>query len=171
VVDLAVEIPQALRLDLVLRLLEIGIELVHLGLGERLRELRRKLFVPLQDGALIGDALVDVAPHVLGRVELRLLREQARPVALGDVRVADVLLVDAGHDAQQRRLARAVRAQHADLGSRVEGQRDSLQDLALAPGGDLLEAVHRVDELRWHKETVSACEAIRFPPSTAGEGR
>ena len=57
-----------------------------------------------------------------------------------------IVLVDAGHDAQQRRLAGAVEAEHADLGAREEGQRDVLEDLALGRN-DLAHAVHRVDVL------------------------
>ena len=36
--------------------------------------------------------------------------------------------VQPGHDAQQARLARAVRAQDADLGAGVERQPDALED-------------------------------------------
>ncbi len=165
VVDLAVEIPKTLRLDLVLRLLEVSVQLVHLALRERLAELRRQLLVALQDGAPVRDAFLDVAPHVLAGVELRLLGEEAGAIALGDARVADILLVDARHDAEERRLPRAVRAEHPDLGGRVEGERDPLEDLALRPGHDLLEPVHRVDELRRHIGTVSAHDAIRFRPA------
>src|SRR5437773_6808889 len=164
-VDLAVEIPEPPRLDLVLRLLEVGVQLVHLVVRERLAELRRKLLVPLQHRPPVRDAFLDVAPHVLAGVKLRLLGEQAGAIALRNARVADVLLVDARHDAEERRLPRAVRAEHADLGGRVEGERDPLQDLALRPGHDLLEPVHRVDELWRHVRTVSAHEAIRCRPA------
>src|SRR5437773_858891 len=107
VVDLAVEIPETLRLDLVLRLLEVRVQLVHFVIRKRLAELRRQLFVPLQDRPPVRDAFLDVAPHVLGGVELGLLGEQAGAVALRDARVADVLLVDTRHDAEKRRFAGA----------------------------------------------------------------
>ena len=68
---------------------------------------------------------------VLGRVELRLLRQVADLEARRRPRLAEELLVDAGHDPQQRALAGAVVAEHADLGARVERQPDPLQDLAL----------------------------------------
>ena len=144
------------------RLLEVRVELVHVRIRQRLAELRRKLLVPFQDGALVGDPLLNIATHVLAGVELRFLRKQAGAVALRDARVADVFLVDAGHDAKQCRFARAVRAEHADLRRRVEGQRDAFQDLPLGAGRDLLESVHRVDELRRHVRTVSAADRIRF---------
>ena len=54
--------------------------------------------------------------------------------------------VDAGHDAQQRGLAGAVQAQHADLGAGEERQRDVLEDHALGRN-DLAHAIHRVDVL------------------------
>jgi len=69
--------------------------------------------------------------------------------ARGRRRVAREVVLDAGHDAQQRRLARAVRAEDADLGARVEGERDALQDL-LALRGDFPQVPNREDELRRH---------------------
>ena len=63
-------------------------------------------------------ALLDVAAHVFRGVEPRLLRQVADPHAVGGPRLAEELLVDAGHDAQQRALARAVAAEDADLGAR-----------------------------------------------------
>jgi hypothetical protein len=168
VIDLAVEVPKALRLDLVLCLLKVCVQLVHLGVRERLAELRRQLLVALQDGTPVGDTLLDVAPHVLCGVELRLLGEQAGAVPLRDARIAHVLLVDAGHDAKERGFARAVRAENTDLGGRIERQCDPLQDLPLRAGRDLLEPVHRVNELRRHVRTVSAHNEIRFSISTLG---
>jgi hypothetical protein len=42
--------------------------------------------------------------------------------------LAEDVGVDAGHDLQQRRLARAVQAEHADLGAGEERQGDVLED-------------------------------------------
>ena len=59
-----------------------------------------------------------------------------------------------GHDAQQRRFAGAVDAEHADLGVRVEGEVDVLQDL-LAAGLGLGQALHVIDELaRGHADVL-----------------
>jgi hypothetical protein len=69
-------------------------------------------------------------------VELRLLRQVADAHAGHRRGFALEVLVDAGHDLQQRRLARAVQAEHADLGAGEEGQRDVLEDLRL--GGTIL---------------------------------
>src|SRR5690606_32894224 len=68
---------------------------------------------------------------VLGLVELGFLLEQAHGEALGEAGVAGELLVESRHDAQQRRLARTVGADHADLGPRVEREGDVLQHLAV----------------------------------------
>ena len=85
----------------------------------------------------------------LARVERRLLRQVADADAVGRLGVAEEVLVDAGHDAQERRLAGAVRAEHADLGARVERQIDPLQDL-LVGRVDPPEVLHRVDVLVRH---------------------
>ena len=79
-----------------------------------------------------GDGLFDVAPDVFVGIELRLLREIADGEAVGQLGLAFELVVHAGHDPQQRALARAVAAQHADLGARIERQPDVLEHLALA---------------------------------------
>ena len=109
-IDLAVEIPQARGLDLVL-------QLGHL-VGGLVGIVHRQLVVAIEDRLLLGDAFHHVLAHGLGRVELRLLLEIADARALGDPGLAVIFLVDAGHDPQQRRLAGAVDAEHADLGVR-----------------------------------------------------
>src|SRR5439155_10011858 len=60
--------------------------------------------------------------------------------------LAVVVVVDAGHDLEQARLARAVHAEHADLGAGEEIERDVLEDGALGRH-DLADAAHRVDVL------------------------
>ena len=101
------------------------------------------------------DAFLDVAAHVLRRVELRLLRQEADLDAGLRPRFAFELLVDARHDAQQRRLAGAVQAEHADLGAREEAQGDVAQDDALRRH-DLADAIHGVDELGHWEELRSS---------------
>ena len=100
----------------------------------------------MENCLLGGDAEHDVAAHVERRVERRLLREIADAGALGEEALADELRVDAGHDAQQRRLARTVDAEHADLGVGVKGETHVLQHL-LAAGPSLGKALHVIDEL------------------------
>ena len=79
----------------------------------------------------LADAVGDVAEDVLGRVELGLLGQVADGEAGGEAGLAGEAVVLAGHDPQQRRLARAVAADDADLGPGVEGEVDALQDLAV----------------------------------------
>ena len=106
----------------------------------------------------VGDRLVDRLPHGLGGAELRLLRE----VADADARVLDALaeelLVDAGHDAKQRALARAVGADHADLRAGKERQIDVLED-ALVRRVDARDLLHGEDEL-WHGIALARAAAV-----------
>jgi hypothetical protein len=57
---------------------------------------------------LISATPLDVAADVLRGIELRLLRKVADADALADEGFADVVVLDAGHDLEQRRLAGAV---------------------------------------------------------------
>ncbi len=142
-IDLAVEIPQARGLDLVL-------QLGHL-VGGFVRIVHRQFVVAVEDRLLLGDAEHHVLAHCLGGVELRLLFEVADPRALGDPRLAGVVLVETGHDPEQRRLARAVDAEHADLGVRIERQMDVIEHLAVGRVG-LGQTLHEVDELASHRD-------------------
>ena len=99
----------------------------------------------------LGDAVLDVALDVLGLVEVRLLLEHADGRAGRELGLAAVLLVEAGHDPQQRGLARAVVAEHADLGAGEERQRDVVED-RLVGGCTLRQAVHREDVLGGHRQ-------------------
>ena len=137
-IDLAVEIPQVLGVDLVL-------ELGHF-VGGLVRIIGRDLVVAVEQRLLGGDALHHVLAHGLFRIELRLLLQVADARAFGDPALAGEVLVDAGHDAQQRRLAGAVDAEHADLGVRVEGQMDVIQHLLGGRIG-LGQTLHVIDEL------------------------
>ena len=147
--DLAVEIPQALGLDLVL-------ELRHL-VGGLVGIVHREFVVAVEDRLLLLDAEHGVAAHVERRVKLRLLRQVADPRALGDEALADELGVEAGHDAQQRRLARAVDAEHADFRVRVEREVDVVENLLAARIG-LGETLHMIDELARGHATIPSSE-------------
>ena len=94
-------------------------------------------------------AVEDVALDVLGRVELGLLAQEADGEAGGEAGLADEAVVEPGHDPQQARLAGAVRPDDADLGARVERDRDVLEHRPVGrvvPG----ELVGRVDEFGGH---------------------
>ena len=84
-----------------------------------------------------------------------LLRQKADLGALGDKALADEFGIEPGHDAQKRRFARAVDPEHADLGVRIEGEVDILENL-LAAGPGLGQALHMIDELaRGHCEILA----------------
>ena len=137
-IDLGIELPQVLGIDLVL-------ELGHL-LGGFVGVVGGDLVVAVEQRLLGRHALHDVLAHRELRIELRLLFEVADARAFGDPAFADELLVDARHDAEQRRLARAVDAEHADLGVRIERQVDVFEHLAVARVG-LGQTLHVIDEL------------------------
>ncbi|MPL74131.1 hypothetical protein SDC9_19941 [bioreactor metagenome] len=146
-VDLAVEIPQVLGVDLVL-------QPRHL-LGGVVRVVHRELVVAFELGGLFRDTLHDVLAHGLGVVELRLLRQIADLGALGGPGLALEVLVDAGHDLQERRLTGAVHADDADLHAGQEVQADVLEAFLAARIG-LRDAVHVIDVLiRGHSAHLS----------------
>ena len=89
--DLALEIPQALGLDLVLETRHLVGGLVGIVHGE--------LVVAVEDRLLFLHAEHRVALHVERGVEVRLLRQVADLRALGDEAFADEFGVEPGHDA------------------------------------------------------------------------
>src|SRR6266478_6469689 len=161
----AVELPGARGVDRVLHARLLGEHLLHLGVGERLAEPHGELVEAREQRARLGHRLLDVLEHVLRRVEHRLLRQVADADALGRQRVAREVVLDARHDPEQRRFARTVRAEHADLRARVEGERDALQDL-LALRGDFPQVPNREDELRRHGGHGGSAARGEFPPSS-----
>lgn len=92
------------------------------------------------------DRLFDDFHHGLTFVELGFLLEQADGVAFGLGDFADVVFVDACHDAQQGGFARAVETEHADLGAEVEAEGNVEQDLFVGRD-DASHFVHGVDDL------------------------
>ena len=113
---------------------EVG---VRLGIG---RIDFFQLLLGLDD---VAQAALDGLAHGLLRIKLRLLRQVADLDARHRRGFAIDLLVEAGHDLEQGRLARPVGAEHADLGAGEEAQRDVLEDLAFGWHG-LAHPVHRV---------------------------
>jgi hypothetical protein len=108
-----------------------------------------ELVVAVEDRFLRGDALHHVLAHADFLIELRLLRQIADASALRGPGFPGKFLVDPTHDAQQRRLAGAIDAEHADFGIRVERQIDVFQDLSVARI-DLGQILHVIDELAGH---------------------
>ena len=120
------------------------------------------LVEPLLGGQHTADALLHRLAHGLVGVEQRLLWQVADLQVGHGIGLALDLLVQAGHDLQQRALARAVDAEHADLGAGEEGQGDVLQDLPLRRH-DLADAVHGENILR-HGYMALRERSERRPP-------
>ena len=131
--ELAVEIPAVHRVDLVLELRLLGEQLVEVGVG--LAHRVADLFEPVEQALRVRDTVGDVAEHVLGRVEPRLLGQVADGEAGRDAALALVPVVLARDDPQQRRLAGAVETEHADLGAGVHRDVDRRAALPCRAGG------------------------------------
>ena len=119
VFELGVEVPRVGRFDLRLDLAEL--------LGRLLGVVGRQLVEAVEQRLGLGDAVLDVALDVLALVQLRLLLEHPDGRARRERGLAAVLLIDPRHDPQERRLARAVVAEHADLRAGVERERDVVE--------------------------------------------
>jgi hypothetical protein len=136
-----VKIPGVGGVELVLHLGLAFEQFVHVavGVGKGIVDL-------FELGEQIDDLLypfLDHFAHRLALIQQRLLLQIADAVALGEDRLAVELLVDAGHDPQQGRLARTVQAEHADLGAIEIGQRDVLDDRLFVVV--LADPHHRID--------------------------
>jgi hypothetical protein len=113
VVEPVVELPEVGAVDRVLHLRLLGEQRVVVGV--RLGERGADLVEAVEQVAQRADAVLDVAAHVLGRVELRLLLEQPDGRAGASSATPRRGSSSPGHDPEQRRLPGAVRAEHADL--------------------------------------------------------
>jgi len=144
--DLAVEFPAVLVVDLLLKLCLFGEQRVHLLVVHRLGEQVGDFVEPLDGVVQRAEGDADVFRHGLGRVQLRFLRQIADAHAFGGPGLATVVGLDPGHDLQQCGFARAVDAEHADLHAGQERERDALEHLAPAREG-LGEVLHHVNVL------------------------
>ncbi|MDT4839945.1 hypothetical protein FQZ97_737490 [compost metagenome] len=90
--------------------------------------------------------LLDRFAHRVLGVELGFLLQVADRHPRHGQGLALEFLVHTRHDLEQRGLARAVQAEHADLGAGEERERNVLQELPLGRHG-LADAVHRIDVL------------------------
>ncbi len=94
----------------------------------------------------VRQGLLDIAADGFGRIQLRLLRQVANVDAGLGAGLTVELGIDPRHDAQQGGFARAVQAQHANLGTGEKGQGNVPEDLAFG-GHDLAHAVHGINVL------------------------
>ena len=144
--ELALELPPIHGIDLVLKFGLLFEGLVHLLVGHRLGEAVADGVEAVDQRLHVTDPFADRLLHRARLVEGRLLRQVAHLDAGLGARLAFDLLVHARHDLQQGGFARAVEAEHADLGAGKEAQADIAQDDALG-WHDLANPVHGVDEL------------------------
>ena len=98
-------------------------------------------------------AFFDVAEHGLRRVEHGLLRQKADREAGRQRGLTLNFVIEARHDLEQRRLARAVRSDDADLRAVEKREPDVLEDDRVGRIR-LAQTLHGVDELR-HDNTSS----------------
>ena len=143
--DAGVEVPAAAVVE---DLLELGLAGEDGGLRPGvvgLAHLHEGAVVLLEQGAHRRGGLRDAGLDGLAGAEVGLLGQVAEGVAGNAGDLAVILGVHPGDDAQQRRLARPVQTEHADLGAVVEGEGDILEDgLALVGLGH---ARHGEDDL------------------------
>ncbi len=144
--ELRVDVPGVDGVDLVLQAPLLVHDLVHLGRWQVFAELHVQLVVAVEQRLDGGHPLLDVALHGLGRIQPRLLLQEPDADAVGRKRLADELGVLTRHDAQQRALARAVQAEHPDLGAWQEREPDVVENAAVGRM-HLPEALHGVDVL------------------------
>ena len=151
--EVVVEVPGVVLVDLLLEPGLLGEQGVHVGLG--VAHLVADRVVAGQDVDDRLDALANGLEDGLGGIELRVLLEEADGIALAEGDLADVALVLPGDDAEQGRLARAVEPEDADLGAEVEPERDVLEDLAVRRV-DPADPRHGEDDLGigWHAVIV-----------------
>ena len=146
----ALEVPAVDRVDALLHLAHLGQRALHLVGVERLGQPRRDRVEAVEQVARGAHAVLDVLVDRARLVELRLLVEHADGRARRQQHVAADVRVDARHDAQQRALARAVRAEHADLRAVQERQRDAVEHGAIGRVA-LHQPAQREDDLLAHR--------------------
>ena len=160
--ELGVEIPGVLVVELGLELAHLGEQRVVVGVG--VAEFFRHLVEPGHQGLGLGHAVFDVAEHGLRLVEFGFLRKDSDGEPRRHVRLAVARMLDAGHDLEHAGLARAVRPDDADLRAGQERQGDVVEDDLLAVR--LAGFSEDIDELR-HDRRVYGTASCRSVPVSA----
>ena len=126
-----VEFPQLARVDDVLHAPELVVQFFLL----RVAEVGGKFFangvVAVEDRAGFGHTFIDNLCDGFGRIELRFLGQVSDAGVFGPVALAHVILVFAGHNAQQGGFTRAVPADHPDFRAKIKREVDLVQDRRL----------------------------------------
>ena len=124
----------------------LGQQLVHLFRRQLFGKARIDVVECLEQIAGCAHPFFHISEDILGRIELRLLRQVTDLHAFCRPGFAQKIGDHAGHDFQQRAFAGAVGADQPDLCAREKGEPDSLQDF---PVGriDFAQILHHVDVL------------------------
>ncbi len=167
--DVVVEVPEVRGVDLVLEAAHLGVELVELGVVRHLAQEAADLVVAVELPLRLDDALAHALLDGLRGVEPGLLREVADAGGVGDDALPHELLVLAGEDPEERRLAGAVDADDADVGAVEEGEVDVLQH---GLGAVLLGDAHEGDRVfAGHVASPAVRRRRRAPPGSWRRGR
>ncbi len=141
----AVQLPAVGVVDF---LVELALPLDHAGhfvVGHGFAQLHVDFLVLFQQGHRLGAALLDDLADRLFGVELRLLLQVADRIAGREDDFALEILVDAGDNLHQGRLARAVQTDDAYLGAVEKREVDVVEHLFLI-GEGLRDTHHREDD-------------------------
>ena len=137
-VHLAVEVPEVLAVDLVLKTRHF--------VGGLVRVVHREFVVAVQNGLFLSHTQHHVVTHRQRFIELRFLRQVADLCAFCGPCLAREILVPASHDFKKRRFTGAVDTDNTDFNAGKEVETDVLKDLLPAWVG-LGHAVHEIDKL------------------------
>ena len=127
--NVAVEAPQVLSIDDVLKLCLFVEELVHLVVFHRFSKLHGNFVEAVEHGLLFSNSLHHVFLDGQVRVKLRFLRQVACGAARFNPSFALEFLVNTRHNAEERRLTGTVLADNTNLCAIIEAQRNVLQHL------------------------------------------
>ncbi len=117
---LAIDFPPTGRVNRVLKFALFFEQRVHLVVTHRLGKLVADFLKAMQEFDCLAEAFLDVAAHILGRIQFGLLWEVADLDSGLRAGFAIDLGIKAGHDTHQCGFARPVEAEYADLGTREE---------------------------------------------------
>ena len=141
---LAVQVPAVGGVDFILELTHLLHKRVEIGVG--VAHLGTDLVEALDFSQNVAERHLDVLEDGLVLVERRLLLQDADGVAGAQAGLAVRDLLDTCHQFEERGLAHAVGADHADLGAGIERKRHIVQNDFVAVR--LARFIHGVDEFR-----------------------
>ena len=118
----AIDFPATRGVNRVLKFALFFEQRVHLVVTHRLGKLVADFLKAMQEFDRLAEAFLDVATHILGRIQFGLLWEVADLDSGLRAGFAIDLGIKAGHDAHECRFARAVETEHANLGAGEEGK-------------------------------------------------